>query len=331
MSTETTPANRSNPSNDESTSISHVSLWGPAQIDGTQGLTEKVVRERKPWGLIDILWGVLFLIGAQVVLLPVLSLMAIAAYDIPMDGANAAQALTEGVSKITTTGPGLVAALLSQWVAFVGAAYLASVRKGHRSLAKDFGFVFKKTDVPFGLLLAVALQAFMFAANWLLTQTSLDLEGSSNTGQVTDHTGILLVIMVLAASIGAPLTEEIFFRGLILRGMLRGFARVDHAPVLTGRTETFRDRPASSMRRQIGTVAAVVLSSVIFGLMHLQTSTGADGSTQITLGHWIVVAQTGLLGMVFAVIAVKTKRIGLPIVGHFFFNSISLALVFLTT
>lgn len=309
---------------------STIGLWGPPQVGGTQGVSDRAPEERRAWGLIDVLWGLLGLLVAQIVLLPILTVVAIVTYDIPIDAPGAAASLTEAVTKVATTGPGIVFALLSQWAAFVGAPWLVSRRKGHQSMRLDFGLRFRWRDVPVGFGVAVGLQVVLNATTWLLHQTPLDLSGAENTSQVTDHAGVILVVMVLAAAIGAPLTEEIFFRGLMLRSMLRGFARLDFAPVLEGVSDKYHTGTTSAWRRRVGTVAAVVLSSVLFGIMHLQTSATDDGGTAVLLGHWVVVAQTGLLGMVFAVIAIKTRRIGLTIMAHLFFNSTSLALVFLT-
>ena len=45
----------------------------------------------------------------------------------------------------------------------------------------------------------------------------------------------------------------------------------------------------------------------------------------------MLVAQTGFLGLVFAMIAAKTRRIGLTVATHLYFNSGSITLVMLTT
>lgn len=318
------------PSAESSAPITKIGFWGPPQTTPTLTGDLRAPRIRRAWGLIDVIWGVVGLVGAQIVMLPLLAIIAAATYDIDMTAPNGVELVTEAIAKVATTGPGLVCALLFQWGAFVGTPWLVSRHKGHGSLRLDFGLSFKKSDLWWGALIAWLMQGSMMGLQWLLQQTSLDLSGGSNTAQVTDQAGFVLVLMILAAAIGAPLTEELFFRGLILRGLMRGLGRVDYAPVLDGVSEKYHTGDVPVWRRRVGVTAAVLISSAFFGLMHLQTTTTAAGSTEILLGHWFVVFQTGLLGLIFALIALKTRRIGLNIVAHLVFNSTSLALVFLT-
>lgn len=295
-------------------------MWGPRTLTDTEGYLMEVPRKPKPWGLADIGWALVAIVAIQVVLLPVLIVMAISQYNIALDSPGGADQLADAVAKVATTGPGLVLAMTAQFGAFVGVPVWASYRKGHRSLAKDFGFVFKRRDIALGLGLAIALQLLLAGISWVLNQTSLDLSEADNTGQVTDQVGILLVFMILAASIGAPLTEELLFRGLILRAFLRKLARWDLAPVKEGLTDHFHPPTVSTLHRNVGVVLSVLLSSALFGVMHFQN---------VSVGSVVVIAQTGLLGLVFAIVVVKTRRLGIAIVGHLFFNSMSIALTLL--
>lgn len=293
-----------------------VGFWGPPvdpAVDPSP--RRRPAKPKKAWGLSEILRAGLIFLVTQIALIPVLTFMAMATYNIDLAAADAGEQLTDALVDVTTTAPGLTVALLFQWAAFVGAPWLTSRLRGHRSLARDFGLSFRKSDLWWGAALAWTLQVAMLGFSWIVQQTSLDLEGANNTNMVTDQAGLALVIMILAASIGAPITEEIFFRGLLLRSFLRGLAKVDHAPVLLGVTDHFHPSPASRTRQTMGTVAAIFLSSAAFGIMHPN--------------HWLLIVQTGLLGAVFAVVAVKTRRIGLPIVAHMVFNSTSLALTFM--
>lgn len=303
------------PAPSEPTDTTKVGFWGPPSgpvIDPSQF---SPVIPRKPWGLFEVLRGGFIFLLTQIALLPVLYLMAIAAYDIDMAAPDSGDRLTEAMVDITTTAPGLAVALLFQWAAFVGAPWLTTRLRGHRSLVKDFGLSFRRSDLWWGPLLAWAMQIVMTGVSWLVQQTSWDLEGANNTNMVTDQAGLALVLMILAATIGAPITEELFFRGLLLRSFVRSFAKVDYSPVLEGVTDHLHPSPASRKRQVWGTIGAVFLSSLAFGAMHPN--------------HWFLIVQTGLLGAVFAVVAVRTRRIGLTIVAHMVFNSTSLALTFL--
>ena len=86
---------------------------------------------------------------------------------------------------------------------------------------------------------------------------------------------------------------------------------------------------ASARRRKIGTVLAVLMSAVFFGVLHTPFS---DGTNEVPLASSLfLIFQTGFLGAIFAVIALRTRRIGLPIVAHLWFNSSSVAMVMLFT
>lgn len=308
-----------------------IGLWGPDPASVVHGYISSAPRRKRPWGLRDAGWFVFALIATQVVLYAALRVVAIARYDIQTDVPGAEEALNARVTEMLTSGPWLVTAVLLQWAVFVGVPWWATWRKGHRSLRKDFGLWFAKTDPLVGFGLAVLMQMTMFGLGWVVQQTSLDLSGADNTTQVTDHRGWLLAFMIFGAAIMAPLTEELLFRGLILRGMLRRFAGLDLAPPLDGVTDRFHSVARRRWAQRVGVASSVLASSAVFGVMHLQTAASADGSTVITAGHWLVVAQTGLLGLFFAIIAVRTGRLGTTICAHLFFNSISLALVFITT
>lgn len=305
-------------------------MWGPPQVDPTDAPSQYAPRgRRRPWGALFALWGLLAILGSQLVTLPVLILIVFSRTEIDLASPEAVDLLVTEVTDLVMTGPGLVVALVSQWVVFVGVPLVATYRRGHRSLAKDFGLVFKVSDLWIGLGVAVVLQVALALVSAVLDATGIDLSGADNTGMVTDQVGLVLVLMIFSASVMAPLTEELFFRGMVLRGFLRSFAGIDHAPVLPGVTDTrFAPERTTPRRKRWGTVAAVLLSSLFFGALHVPIS---DGTTTVTTAAQVVlVLQTGALGLVFAVIAVRTRRIGLTIAAHLWFNSASITLVLLT-
>lgn len=309
---------------------SKIGIWGPTQVEETEATSQYAPKKRTPWGGLYVLWGLLAILGAQLITLPVLLFIAFSQTEVDLASPDAVDVLTQEVTDLVTTGPGLVIALVSQWVVFVGVPVVATYRKGHRSLAKDFGLVFKLSDLWIGLGFALVLQVILFGFSAGMNATGIDLSGADNTGMVTEQTGALLILMIIAASIMAPLTEEIFFRGMVLRAFLRSFAKIDHAPPLPGVTDTrFNLESTSARRRRIGTVAAVLGSSLFFGILHVPIS---DGTTEVTLAaQMMLVFQTGFLGLVFAIVALRTRRIGLTIATHLWFNSASITLVFLTT
>ena len=115
------------------------------------------------------------------------------------------------------------------WVGFAGAVWYAAERKGN-GLVADFGFSFRALDAPVGLLVGVACQVVVLP---LLYWPVLHLLGRSTdelsepaerlAGTADGNAGwFVLAVMVVVA---APLVEELFYRGLLLRSMTkRGWA-----------------------------------------------------------------------------------------------------------
>ena len=100
--------------------------------------------------------------------------------------------------------------------------------------------------------------------------------------------GAGLVVPVLLTIVGAPFFEELFFRGALLHGVLG----------------VLRDTRA-------GTVLAVVLDGVVFGGLHVGTD------------PWIELPGLAGVGMVLAVLALRTRRLGPSIVAHASFNALT--------
>lgn len=183
---------------------------------------------------------------------------------------------------------------IGQWIGLVGVVVLASRRKGSGSLADDFGFTVRAEDLWLGVGAAIGAQFLVIPA---VTIALRPLLGRPDVGApvrdlVNQAGGAKASVLVLLAAVGAPLVEELFFRGLLLR----------------------------SLRRRIGQVWAIVASSLIFGLAH---------ANDLPLKAMIVL-MVGLaaLGAVLAVLAVRTGRLGASIVAHATFNAISLAFAF---
>lgn len=132
------------------------------------------------------------------------------------------------------------------WVALLGVPLVATKLKGRRSLRTDFGFAMRWRDVPLGLALGVGLQIVLgIVLQVLYPLLGLDLErvGDSAEDLTADATnGVGVALVLLIAAVGAPLFEELFYRGLFLR----------------------------SVQRRFGDAAAVVVPAVVFGLVHFQ-------------------------------------------------------------
>ena len=170
------------------------------------------------------------------------------------------------------------------WLPLVGVTVWAAWLKGN-GVVRDFGLRIKAVDVPLGVVGGFVTQ---YAIGWIyvpifwLTDTDVDdLEEAARdiTDRATDGFGSVMVVILVV--IGAPIVEELFWRGLVLR----------------------------SFERRFGPVVAVVASGVLFGLAHTNNPLGMPGLI--------------LFGMFLGYLAVRTGRLGAPILAHMAFNTVT--------
>lgn len=183
-----------------------------------------------------------------------------------------------------TDGPALLAAsFVGLWVPLVGASLLASASFGSKSVRRDLGLAFDRSDLGWGLLVGIAGLVAASATQWALSAVP-ELVGT-NTNFIEDQAATTLgaVVVVLSTIVGAPIVEEIFFRGLLQRSMARLGA------------------------------AAVVLQAMVFGLIHVTPSEG--------LGNVGIVLGVGVFGLVLGLAARHFRRLGPTIIGHALFNA----------
>jgi membrane protease YdiL (CAAX protease family) len=173
------------------------------------------------------------------------------------------------------TWPTSVTALsaLSLWVCFLVAAVVVSRRFGSGRFAEDFRFTFRGNDL-LGLPLGVACQLAMVPLlYWPLQriwpETFHSDELSQRARDLWDRAdGVWLIVLVAVVAIGAPLVEEIIYRGMIQQAL---HSRIDDA-------------------------LAVVLSPLFFALIHLQP-VEIPGLFAFGLVVGICFMRTGRLGM----------------------------------
>lgn len=138
----------------------------------------------------------------------------------------------------------LAAGEAALWLGLLGAPILASRRKGTGSLREDFGFYFRWIDPLVGLPIGVVCQLVLVPLIYLPMQQFVsqhDLE--EPVRRVTDsaHGGGYIALTIVVV-VGAPIVEELFFRGLVLR----------------------------SLQRRFGDTWAVLGSALLFGLAHFE-------------------------------------------------------------
>ena len=118
-----------------------------------------------------------------------------------------------------TNGWGLIVATSVPWIGLAGWPIFAARRKGN-GLRLDFGFLATKAHFRLGLfggLIAVT-------AGLLLAKLSENLFGdiSSTAGDLAlEQNGIVLVCFAVMIMFGAPIVEEIAFRGLLFGALVK--------------------------------------------------------------------------------------------------------------
>ena len=115
--------------------------------------------------------------------------------------------------------------LIGLWIGLVGAAVWWSRVHGTGSLVRDYGYrVGAWWDVPAGIALGLACQYGLVPLLYLPFE-QLDSKLAHQLSQPTQktvgaaHTSLPIVALFILLAVGAPLVEELFFRGLLLRSL----------------------------------------------------------------------------------------------------------------
>jgi membrane protease YdiL (CAAX protease family) len=146
--------------------------------------------------------------------------------------------------------PGLavrVALQVPLWTGLLGVPLWAAWRKGNGAVT-DFGLRARWLDAPLGVAIGVVLQllvlpALYYPIFWLTGIDADDVSAPAEelTARASGSLGVALLIFLVVA--GAPVAEEVFYRGLLLR---------------------------SFQKRGFGQLSTVVITAVLFALSHFQ-------------------------------------------------------------
>ena len=133
------------------------------------------------------------------------------------------------------------ASLVGLWIGLLWSAQRASSRRGTGSIRRDFGVRITWGDLWLGLLGGVGVQAIVAMMYMPFSELSSELSAPARslTEQAPDRAGLIALSVLVV--LGAPLVEEIFFRGVVM-GALRG----------------------------LGSAIAVLVSAVAFAFVHFQ-------------------------------------------------------------
>jgi membrane protease YdiL (CAAX protease family) len=252
-------------------SVMRVNVWGPLVA-------------RVP-GLRHIVSG----LALATVIFPVAILFGYAA--LAPDG-NADSATTF----LSTTAPGVFLGFAAVWAGLLIPVVFAS-RLAPGGFAALVGWKFAWRDLLYAAGFVAVAEALNIASSFVLPLFGVNMsEHLGNTGLFTNLSGPawMTVAVVFGVAVGAPVVEEIFYRGLAL----------------------------SVMREKLPTWAAALTTSILFGLMHVQSSTAAS---------IYMIVSTTLIGLGLSYLRIRTGRLGTTISAHVLFNSINIALALLAT
>jgi uncharacterized protein len=174
------------------------------------------------------------------------------------------------------------------WGGYGGVALYSASRKGNGPVL-DLGWKFRWPDLYQGLIIGVGTQwaaGIMYALMFLFLPEQDVSEAARNLTDRASGFGILALLFVVV--VGAPVIEELFFRGLLLR----------------------------SLQRRFGAWSAIVISSLVFAVVHLQL---------------LQFPALFLFGFVAGWLTIRSGRLGPAIWAHVAFNSWTVAILLLVS
>jgi membrane protease YdiL (CAAX protease family) len=227
-----------------------------------------------------------------VLILPLLAAGIFAGVRSDLQGQDLADGIVEALSG---GGGGVLLGLALLWTGLLtGVGLAARVHPGgFRALV---GWSVRRVDLAWGVAVVVGALLVGAAVQYLILPL-LGVESSEdlgNTGTFTGAGGLYLIPIFLAVGVIGPLVEELFFRGLLLQ----------------------------VLQDKYGAAIAVIISALTFGLMHAQATLASSLYT---------VLFTAALGAVFAILRIRTGRLGPAIAAHMMFNTVNLTLAFALT
>lgn len=178
------------------------------------------------------------------------------------------------------------------WLPMIGACWFVSRRRGERSLAIDYGLRWRPLDIGLGLAGSIAARSTesIVLLPIVLLHPHFRVPEVSEFQQFTNGVSGWIVL-ALVTCVGAPIVEELFFRGLIQTRLVGRY----------------------------GPVVGIGVTSVLFGAAHL---IGWAGS--ISLVYALAIAGAGVaLGTVRHL----TGRLGTSMTAHGFFNAQALIIL----
>ncbi len=117
-----------------------------------------------------------------------------------------------------------VADVVGLWVGLLGAAIVASRRYGRGALGDDYGLRIRPVDLLTGGAVGMASQLLVIPALYvplghLDPSLTRHLGAPAQRDVSAAHGGLAIGVLFVTLAVGAPIVEELFFRGLVLRAL----------------------------------------------------------------------------------------------------------------
>jgi hypothetical protein len=252
----------------------------PSTESDEASLPPRTVRDAWAW----IAFAALGFVGGQVVS----GILVLVVAAINGQTAHLTELTTQAVPPAWVVMSGLV----GLWIGFVGGAVVASRTHGTGNVRRDLGLEIRPRDVVVGPLIGLAGQLLLLRLLYLPLEhvvPHLDDRLSQPAKHLTGgFPGSDLAVIAVMTVLIVPVVEEVFFRGLILRSLVRIFERV--GPI-------------------VGPVLAVASSGILFGLAHFQA---------------LQLLGLAGFGVVLSTMAYKFRRLGPSIFAHATFNLLAI-------
>jgi membrane protease YdiL (CAAX protease family) len=212
--------------------------------------------------------------------------LAVVAFGVGVGLTVAVQAAHAAADRPGGRAAELALSSVGLWSVLLGAVLFVSRRRGTGSLVADYAFRFRWSDIGIGFAgsLVGRVVSGIAVSPVPMPSRSLD-EIDEPVFEDATNGPVEWIVLIVIVCVGAPLIEELFFRGL-LQTRLAG---------------------------RFGAVWGISVASLLFGAAHLIAWSGP-----FTLAYAWAVAGGGL---VLGVMRHYTGRLGPPIVAHAFFNA----------
>ena len=304
-------------------------IWKDEPADVVAGKKMKRPKRKYRWGMLEVIGSVVILFAVQLAISIVFIAFLVAEAVAKSTGGLDEQKIYDDLlASVSSSGPLIFGTSVAMYSVWGLTMWYCTRFRGKKSWKRDFWLSFHRHDWWKGGLLAFGLLAVEYAIMFTLSALNVDTSGSNNSQVFLDMEGFwFYVLCIFMVPILGPIFEELFFRGFLLQGLIRWFRHGNNQGPKTAFGDWWLNNFAFVYNgfldfrhwvyRHTYTLA-ILISSALFGLMHFQGSN--------TVGSWLVVFLTGGIGLAFAIVTLRTRRLGIAIWGHMFFNGTTMAL-----